>query len=456
MIKRQNTRIIVIALLIALALWIDLSDTLTVRNPFSGNVLYQRNVNAQLGLDLRGGLQVLLEVDLPEDADVSAESMEVARRVIENRTNALGVSENVVQLAGDRRIVGEFPGLEDTEGVIAVIQKTGLLEFVDMGDTPLPSGSRVKTDYGFAADATPAETSDSETEEETVYHTVMTGAALDEVGVSQDQVGQYQIAFSLKDEGSDVFAEYTATHVGQYLAIVLDKVVISAPRIQSEISGGSGVITGQFDYESANNLAVQLRYGSLPVPLKIVESRIIGPTLGEDSLQRSLQAGLIGIIIVILFMGIYYRLPGITADISIIFYAIIAFAIFKWIGVTLTLPGIAGFMLSTGSALDANILVFERLKEELRRGRPLKQAFDMAWSRAWPSIRDSNAAVLITSLILFWFGSAFGASIVKGFALTLALGVLISLFSALYITRTLLAIALDKIKINDYKRWFGI
>jgi preprotein translocase subunit SecD len=325
-----------------------------------------------------------------------------------------------------------------------------------MGDTPLPSGSRVKTDYGFAADATPAETSDSETEEETVYHTVMTGAALDEVGVSQDQVGQYQIAFSLKDEGSDVFAEYTATHVGQYLAIVLDKVVISAPRIQSEISGGSGVITGQFDYESANNLAVQLRYGSLPVPLKIVESRIIGPTLGEDSLQRSLQAGLIGIIIVILFMGIYYRLPGITADISIIFYAIIAFAIFKWIGVTLTLPGIAGFMLSTGSALDANILVFERLKEELRRGRPLKQAFDMAWSRAWPSIRDSNAAVLITSLILFWFGSAFGASIVKGFALTLALGVLISLFSALYITRTLLAIALDKIKINDYKRWFGI
>ena len=454
MIKRQNTRLIVIVILVAFALWIDMNQTLTITNPFTGEVVYERNVTAQLGLDLRGGLQVLLEADLPEDAEVSADSMEVARRVIENRTNALGVSENVVQLAGERRIVGEFPGLEDTEGVIAVIQQTGLLEFVDMGDTPLPAGTLIETDYGLSESATSAESTDPEAP--TVYHTVMTGAALDDVGVSQSQLGEFQISFSLKDDGSDVFAEYTSTHINQYLAIVLDKVVISAPRIQSAITGGSGVITGQFDYESANALVVQLRYGSLPVPLKIVESRIIGPTLGEDSLQRSLQAGLIGIIIVILFMGIYYRLPGIMADISIIFYAIIAFAVFKWIGVTLTLPGIAGFMLSTGSALDANILVFERLKEELRRGRPLKQAFDMAWSRAWPSIRDSNAAVLITSFILFWFGSAFGASIVKGFALTLALGVLISLFSALYITRTLLAIALDKLEINDYPRWFGI
>jgi len=290
----------------------------------------------------------------------------------------------------------------------------------------------------------------------TIYHTVMTGGDLSDVFVSQDQVGQYQIAFSLTDEGSDIFGTHTSQNINKYLAIVLDKVVISAPRIQSAITGGSGVITGQFDYESANNLAVQLRYGSLPVPLKIVESRIIGPTLGEDSLQRSLQAGLIGMIIVILFMAIYYRLPGITADISILLYAAIAFAIFKGIGVTMTLPGIAGFMLSTGSALDANILVFERLKEELRKGRTLKQAFDMAWSRAWPSIRDSNAAVLITSAILLWFGSAFGATIVKGFAITLALGVLISLFSALFITNTLLAFALDKFKIKDYERWFGI
>ncbi len=454
MLKRQTTRLIVIVILIALALWVDMNDTLTISNPFNGKVLYEHNVKAQLGLDLRGGLQVLLEADLPESVDISTDSMEVARGVIENRTNALGVSENVVQLAGDRRIVGEFPGLEDTEGVIAVIQQTGLLEFVDMGDTPLPAGTLLETDYGLAENAIPAESTDPEAP--TVYHTVMTGAALDDVGVSQSQMGEFQISFALKDDGSDIFAEYTSTHIEQYLAIVLDKVIISAPRIQSAITGGSGVITGQFDYESANALVVQLRYGSLPVPLKIVESRIIGPTLGEDSLQRSLQAGLIGIIIVVLFMGIYYRLPGITADISILLYAAIAFAIFKWIGVTLTLPGIAGFMLSTGSALDANILVFERFKEELRSGRPLKQAFDMAWSRAWPSIRDSNAATLITSAILFWFGNTFGASMVKGFAITLALGVLISLFSAIYITRTLLATTLDNVKINNYKRWFGI
>lgn len=452
MIRNQNTRLLVIAFLVAFALWIGMSETLFISNPFNGEVLYERNVKPQLGLDLRGGLQVLLEADLPADAEISADSMEVARSVIENRTNALGVSENVVQLAGERRIVGEFPGLEDTEGVIAVIQQTGLLEFVDMGDTPLPPGTIIKTDYGLSQNDAPTE----DAEAPIIYNTVMTGAALKDVGVTQPQSGQFQIAFELTPDETEVFGEYTATHIEQYLAIVLDKEIISAPRIQSAITEGNGVITGQFDYESANALVVQLRYGSLPVPLKIVESRIIGPTLGEDSLQRSLQAGMIGAIIVILFMAIYYRLPGITADISILFYAIIAFAVFKWIGVTLTLPGIAGFMLSTGSALDANILVFERFKEELRRGRTLGQAFDMAWSRAWPSIRDSNAAVLITSLILFWFGSAFGASIVKGFAITLALGVSISLFSALYITRTLLAVALDKIKITDYPRWFGI
>ena len=458
MIKRQNTRLVVIAFVVLFALWVDLSDTILITNPFNGNVIYERNVKPQLGLDLRGGLQVLLEADLAEDVEVSAESMEVARSVIENRTNALGVAENVVQIAGDRRIVGEFPGLEDTEGVINTIQQTGLLEFVDVGDTPMAAGTILVTSYGMT-DAAMAELQSNVPEGEVapiVYSTIMTGGDLEDVYVSQDQVGGFQIAFALTDTGSDIFGTHTSQNVNKYLAIVLDKVVISAPRIQSAITGGSGVITGQFDYESANNLAIQLRYGSLPVPLKIVESRIIGPTLGEDSLQRSLKAGVVGIIIVVLFMGIYYRLPGIAADISILLYATIVFAIFKFIGVTLTLPGIAGFMLSTGSALDANILVFERLKEELRKGRTLKQAFDMAWSRAWSSIRDSNAAVLITSLILFWFGSAFGATIVKGFAITLALGVIISLFSALYITNTLLATALDKLNIKNYERWFGI
>lgn len=453
MIRNVYTRLIVILVILALALWIDLNNQITIYNPFTDAVILDQNVTTRLGLDLRGGLQVLLEADLPEDAEIDPESMETARTIMENRTNALGVSENVLQLAGDRRIVGEFPGLDNANEVLAIIQQTGLLEFVDTGNISLPPGTTIQTDFATGSES--EEPVDGE-EPPTVYPTIMTGKDLRQVGVSQDQLGQYLIQFELTREGADIFAEYTAANVGKYLTIALDKRVISSPVIQSAIPDGSGSISGNFTSETANALAVQLRYGSLPIPLKVVETRIIGPTLGEDSLNRSLIAGSIGMTIVILFMGLYYRLPGLTADISILLYAAILLAVFKLIGVTLTLPGIAGVMLSTGSALDANILVFERLKEELRNGKSLKQAFDQAWTRAWPSIRDSNIAVLITSGILYWFGSAFGATIVKGFSLTLALGIGISLFSALYITRTLLALALDWFKPRNLERWFGI
>ncbi|GAB4424619.1 MAG: protein translocase subunit SecD [Anaerolineales bacterium] len=477
MIRNIYKRLIVILVIAALAIWIDLNDHIIIYNPFNDARLVDRSVKPRLGLDLQGGLQVLLEADLPESTPIDSSAMEIARTIMENRTNALGVSENVLQIAGERRIVGEFPGLDNTDEVLNTIQQTGLLEFIDTGDTPLPEGTIVQTDFGASEtteEPAPAPESDSETEatpspegsegealpetqEPVVYHTVMTGSDLSNVYVTQDQfTGEILVAFDLTSEGAKVFETHTTNNVGKFLTIVLDKRVISSPRIEGPIPGGSGTISGQFTQESANALAVQLRYGSLPVPLKIVETRIIGPTLGEDSLNRSLLAGLIGFAIVILFMGIYYRLPGITADISILLYAAIVFAVFKLIGVTLTLPGIAGFMLSTGSALDANILVFERLKEELRAGKTLKQAFDQAWSRAWPSIRDSNIAALITSAILYWFGSTFGATIVKGFSLTLAMGVVISLFSALYITRTLLALALDWFKPKNLARWIGI
>jgi len=474
---------IIILVILALALWIDLNDQITISNPFNNTRLVDRNVSPQLGLDLRGGLQVLLEADLPATTPVDAESMQIARTIMENRTNALGVSENVLQVAGERRIVGEFPGLENTDAVLATIQQTGLLEFVDTGDINFPAGAEIKTDFatGSGSDTTPStdttptadstpttestptadgtttdSTSTDTTAPPTVYHTIMTGKDLKQVQVTQDKLGQYVIQFDLTPEGATIFADFTAANVGKYLTIVLDGKVISSPVINSAIPDGSGIIQGSFTSETANALAVQLRYGSLPVPLKVVETRIIGPTLGEDSLRSSLIAGLVGFTIVILFMGIYYRLPGIAADISILMYAVIAFAIFKFIGVTLTLPGIAGFMLSTGSALDANILVFERLKEELRGGKNLKQAFDQAWTRAWPSIRDSNIAALITAAILFWFGSSFGATVVKGFSLTLALGIAISLFSSLYITRTLLALAFDWFKPQNLGRWIGI
>lgn len=455
MIRNLTYRIVFILLVVALALWVDLSPELVLRNPVNSNVIFQQNVAPRLGLDLQGGLQVLLEADLPADRQVTREEMDTARNIVENRTNALGVSENVIQIAGDRRIVGEFPGASDTDAILGIIQQTGLLEFVDTGDFRPEEGSTLQTDFATtsATVATPAPDGTTPT----VYHTIMTGKELVNIGVSPDQFsGQYAIDFTLTPEGTKIFADHTAANVGKILAITLDKRVISAPSINSAIPDGSGQITGSFTAESANALAVQLKYGSLPIPLKVVETRIIGPTLGEDSLRRSLVAGLIGITIVILFMGIYYRLPGITADISILLYAVILFAIFKLLGVTLTLPGIAGIMLSTGSALDANILVFERLKEELRGGRALVQAFDQAWTRAWPSIRDSNIAALITSAILFWFGNTFGATIVKGFSLTLAIGVVISLFSSLFITRTLLALALDTFKPQNLKRWIGI
>jgi len=434
--------LVIILVVVAVAIWIDLPN-----NPGIHIAGINKDIDTRLGLDLVGGVQALLEADLPEGTTVDSEKMQTATRIVENRVNGLGVTEALVQQAGDKRIVVELPGIEDPTVAIATIQETGLLEFVAMGFSPLPAGEVIVTDVA---------TSEAPLEGEQVWETIMTGDTIENVQVSRDPSGQYVIQFRLNPEGAQIFADYTSEHVGEYLGIVLDKTVISAPTVNEPITEGEGVISGAFTVESANNLAVQLRYGSLPIPLKVVETRTIGPSLGQDSLQKSLMALLIGFIIVILFMAIYYRLPGVLADVSIIIYALVTFSIFRYIPVTLTLPGIAGFMLSTGSALDANILIFERLKEELRAGRKLNQAVDIAWKRAWPSIRDSNIATLITCGILFWFGSAFGATIVKGFSLTLAIGVVISLFTALVITRTFLNLVIVYVRDKNYSRWFGI
>jgi preprotein translocase subunit SecD len=434
--------LVIILVVVAVAIWIDLPN-----NPGIHIAGINKDIDTRLGLDLVGGVQALLEADLPEGTAVDSEKMQTATRIVENRVNGLGVTEALVQQAGDKRIVVELPGIEDPTVAIATIQETGLLEFVAMGFSPLPAGEVIVTDVA---------TSEAPLEGEQVWETIMTGDTIENVQVSRDPSGQYVIQFRLNPEGAQIFADYTSEHVGEYLGIVLDKTVISAPTVNEPITEGEGVISGAFTVESANNLAVQLRYGSLPIPLKVVETRTIGPSLGQDSLQKSLMALLIGFIIVILFMAIYYRLPGVLADVSIIIYALVTFSIFRYIPVTLTLPGIAGFMLSTGSALDANILIFERLKEELRAGRKLNQAVDIAWKRAWPSIRDSNIATLITCGILFWFGSAFGATIVKGFSLTLAIGVVISLFTALVITRTFLNLVIVYVRDKNYSRWFGI
>jgi preprotein translocase subunit SecD len=471
--------LILILILIAAAIWVVLPN-----NPGIHLGFLERDIKIVRGLDLQGGLRVLMEADLPQEVEVTAEQLNTVRNIVENRVNGLGVTEPIVQVAGSRRILVELPGIGDPEEAVDTIKETGLLEFIEILPTDftlLQTSETIQTDFGLAettlipvtetpsatetdpdltdtptiaGDATAIgetvtptdEMEPSPTPTPRVFHTVLTGAQLVQSYVTQDPTtGQLVVAIEFSDEGGQIFADYTSTHIGEILGIVLDKRLISAPRINQAIPDGQAIISGDFTYEDANSLAIQLRYGSLPIPLKVIESKTVGPTLGQDSLQKSTIAGVIGLGVVMAFMALYYRLPGVLADLALLVYATITFALFKIIPVTLTLPGIAGFVLSIGVAVDANVLIFERMKEELRAGKRLYQAIDLGFSRAWPSIRDSNLSTLITCGILFWFGSTFGASIVKGFSVTLALGVLVSLFTAITVTRTFL-----------HPRWFGI
>lgn len=467
--RNRALRLLLIVIILILVVIIDFPVLQNLKESIWG-----RSLSPNLGLDLRGGMQIVMQA--PEGYQIDEETLQVASTILENRSNALGVSEVVFQVAGNNYIVGEFPGLENINDVIDVIKQTGMLEFVDVRGEFIPPGTIISTDYGLALRSeteqpavvpTPQAFDQPEESGETLqgnenYHTVITGADLDSVVVAPPQnPGEgFAVLFTLKPEASEVFAEHTRNNVGSPLAIVLDKEVISTPVIRQPIENGEGAISGQgegaFSFDDANNLRITLFYGSLPVSLEIAESRVVGPTLGQESLQKSLIAGAIGFAIVTLFMLIYYRAPGLVAILSILMFGLITFALYLVIPVTLTLPGIAGFLLSVGSALDANILQFERIKEELRKGRSLVQAVDLGWRRAWPSIRDSNLATIITSAILFWFGSTFGATIVKGFALTLALGVAVSVFTALFITRTFLNLLVSPLENADKERWFGI
>ncbi|NMC14819.1 MAG: protein translocase subunit SecD, partial [Chloroflexi bacterium] len=396
----SNQRILIlIFFIVAISIWIVIPN-----NPGIHIFGIEKDIKTRLGLDLVGGVQALLEADLPSTTNITAEDMDTAIKIVENRVNGLGLNEAVVQKAGERRIVVELPGETDPEKALKTIKTTGLLEFVDFSDIDNSTAismlnTKIQTDYEQSVQAegtiTPTVASSetitntdvvttSTAASSTVFHTVMTGKYLKTVQVSTDpQTNQIEIGFELTSDGAKIFADHTSTHIGKVLAIVLDKEIISVPSIETAITEGTGRITGSYTLEEANALAVQLRYGSLPIPLKVIESKTVGPTLGQDSLTKSMRAGIIGFIIVMLFMGIYYRVPGLIANLAIIVYALIAFASYKFIPITLTLPGIAGFLLSTGSALDANILIFERLKEELRAGKRLDMAISLGWKRAW-------------------------------------------------------------------------
>lgn len=383
----------------------------------------------RLGLDLQGGTQVQLQADMPEGKQATAEDIEIAKAIIERRVNGLGVTEPLLQASGDRIIVA-LPGVQDPDAAIETLRGTGQLEFVDFSDAPLSlrAGETVYTslDPEGAPEGTP------------VYETVMTGDLLKSADVTLDpNTKQPIIAFELKPEGARIFEEYTRNHVGDRLAIVMDKTILSAPVINDVISD-RGVIQGSFTLDEARNLAIQMQYGALPVPLKVVDVRTVGPSLGQDSVESSIRAGLIGILVVLLFMVLYYRVPGFLADIALLFFVALNIAAFKMLPVVLTLPGIAGLLLTTGMAVDANILIFERMREEIRAGRQLDSAVDIGFSRAWTSILDSNLSTILIALILYYFGSNFGASVVQGFAITLIIGVLISMFTAVVVTRSLM------------------
>jgi preprotein translocase subunit SecD len=458
--QRKYIFLLLIVLLVVIAVLVDLPNP-----PQAINSLMGRDVQPALGLDLRGGVQVLLQPSAGFEA--SSQNLQDASKILENRSNALGVSEQVFQVIGSQYILGEFPGKTNTDQVISILQQTGLLEFIDAGSTYLEPGTVVVTDVASSGSQQPSvqpttsasssATPEAAPTETKVFHTVMTGADLKTVNVTSGSTDPNPyIAFTLTDSGAAVFKDFTTQNVGKYLAIVLDKKVVSTPVIQNAITDGKGIIQGNYTVDSANQLATVLRFGSLPVPLEVAQSTLIGPSLGQDSLNKSITAGILAFIAIALLMLLYYRFPGLIATVALMIYVAISFAIFKLIPVTLTLPGIAGFVLSIGMAVDANVLIFERLKEELRGGRMLNQAIELGWKRAWLSIRDSNVSTLITCVILFWYGSQFGASIVKGFALTLALGVLVSMFTAVVVTRSFLHLALDRIKFADHPKWFGL
>ncbi|OGE73902.1 MAG: protein-export membrane protein SecD [Candidatus Doudnabacteria bacterium RIFCSPHIGHO2_02_FULL_42_25] len=383
---------------------------------------YEKPFDLKLGLDLQGGTHLVYEGDLKDiPSDAQSDAMASARDVIERRVNAFGVSEPLVQVSGSNRIIIELPGVKDINEAISLIGQTPFLEFREENPNPTLTPD--------------AEGKVSVNPTDLYMATGLTGKQFKRAVLTfNPQTGVPQISLQFDAEGTKLFSEITSRNVGKRVAIFLDGEILSAPTVNQAITNGEAVITGGFTVPEAKELVTRFNSGALPVPIKLISQQNVGATLGAQSVQKSVAAGLIGFAIVALFMIIYYRLPGLLAVIALSIYTFLALAIFKIFGITLTLAGIAGFILSIGMAVDANILIFERMKEELRKGKTLQQAVEDGFTRAWLSVRDSNFSSLITTFILAYFGT----SIIRGFAITLALGILISMFTAITVTRTFL------------------
>lgn len=388
----------------------------------------------KLGLDLNGGTELVYKADVSKvkSGDIGG-AMASLRDVIERRVNLFGVSEPVVQvispgvLSGetDNKLSVELPGVTDIQQAVALIGKTPQLEF-----------RLVRPE---AKDLTSEEIS-KKTIDEVFASTGLDGQYLQRAELQFTNAGGGQlagqpiVAITFNSEGRDLFAKITREHKGEILAIFLDGTIISSPVIRDEITDGKAVISGGFTGDEAKALVRDLNYGALPVPIELVSTQTVGASLGENAKTAGVKAGVVGFALIVAFLLLWYRLPGVLASVSLAIYIILSLAIFKLIPVTFTAAGIAGFILSIGMAVDANVLIFERMKEELKRGKSIHDALHEGFSRAWLSIRDSNISSMITAVILFWLGT----SAIKGFALTLGLGVLISMFTAITVTRTFL------------------
>lgn len=430
---------------------------------FIGSLWVIYTLPTNLGLDLRGGSQITIQINPTKDIPkITERELEAVTRVIENRVNGLGVSEPIVQTVNDNQIQVQIPGVNDPKQAERVLGGTAQLEFRGLktgkeGEfqarsalraqlTPLIEVLRKEPGKEAEVAQNQAILDKANTEiAELFTPTELTGKYLKDAGAQPTAGTSWEISLRFTDKGGDLFAALTKeiAGTGRPLGIFLDNVLISAPSVGAEfaktgITGGGASITGRFTTEEASDLAIQLRGGSLPLPIQIIETRTIGASLGQDSIQSSLYAGIGGLAGVLIFMVIYYRLPGAIANISLLIYAVLNFAAFKLLGVTLTLPGIAGFILSIGMAVDANVLIFERTREELKAGKTLYRSVESGFYRAFSSILDGNVTTLIACGMLFWLGSG----LVKGFALTLAIGVMISMFTAITCSRTLLMTAL--------------
>jgi preprotein translocase subunit SecD len=441
-----------------------------------GALVVITQIPVQLGLDLRGGSQLTLQVkETDKVKEITPKVLEAVQRVVEGRINGLGVSEAVVQTSGQKQLLVQLPGVNDPQQAERVLGGTAQLEFRKQKigtEALLLEQLQVRA----ALDAQQAQiTKDKDTKglaelqskQQKVQKALaalydpspLTGSNLTDA-FAQPTPGNsdgWAIAVRFDGKGGELFADLTKEIAGtkRSLGIFLDNRLLSYPGVGAQyaatgITGGSAEISGQFTAQSANDLAVQLRGGALPVPVEIIENRTVGATLGKDSIRSSVVAALVGLFLVLVFMAVYYRLPGVIADIALVVYALLTYAAFVLLGVTLTLPGIAGFILSIGMAVDANVLIFERTREELRAGKTLYRSVESGFNRAFSSILDSNVTTLIACGALFWLGSG----LVKGFALTLAVGVLISMFTAITCSRTLLFVAISSPQLRKPKLFY--